>query len=91
MYEVRETPAFRKSVRKHCSYYEESTLELYKERLAKNPFIGKPLGLAFFREIKIGSKRVFFVVHADSVQLLFAGHKNTQRKDIALLKKLLSF
>jgi hypothetical protein len=91
MYEVHETLAYRKSVEKNCSFAQQQSLERYKDRLARNPFIGRPLSVRFFRELKMGSKRAYFVIHTDAVYLLFVGNKKAQRSDIERLRRQLGF
>jgi hypothetical protein len=91
MYKVTATAEFDRHVRKTLSKSELLRLELLKNRLAENPYIGKPLGLPFFREVKIGSKRVYYAVYHDSVMLLKSGHKNDQKHDITELRKELEF
>lgn len=91
MYRVEATEEFDKYARKTLSKSELLRLEMLKNRLTENPYIGKSLGLPFFRELKIGSKRVYYAIYRESVMLLKSGHKKDQRHDIAELRKELGF
>ncbi len=60
---------------------EQERLEKLKEKLKINPFVGKPLGYKFFREKKIGSKRLYYLIYENKVSVLlvaYGGKKNQQ-------------
>jgi len=91
MYRVEATEEFEKQVKKVLSPSEQLRLEMLKNRLAENPYIGKPLGLPFFRELKIGSKRVYYTVQEMTIILLNASHKKDQPRVIRNLRAELGF
>lgn len=87
MYRVEATKEFEKQAKKVLSPSEQLRLEMLKNRLAENPYIGKPLGFTFFRELKIGSKRAYYVIQEQNILLALVGHKNDQHKHIILIRK----
>ena len=55
--------------------------------LSKNPYVGKPLGYPFIRELKLGKFRVYFTIFEDEVTVLMAdiSDKKNQQETIDLL------
>lgn len=91
MYRVEATEEFDKQAKKTLSKSELLQLEMLKNRLVENPYIGKPLGLRFFRELKIGPKRVYYTVEETKIALVNASHKKDQARVIRILRAELGF
>jgi mRNA-degrading endonuclease RelE of RelBE toxin-antitoxin system len=74
------TESFEKEFAK-LSKQEQKRIEKAKEQLKLNPFVGKPLGYTFFREKKIGNKRLYYLIYEEKVIVLlvaYGGKKNQQ-------------
>lgn len=85
MYSVFHTKKFDKESLKHLSKKEQKEVENFEKRqLVKNPYVGDPLGYKFFREKKIGGKRIYYLVYDDlnSVLLVGLSDKKTQQETI---------
>ncbi len=63
------------------------------EQLENNPYIGKPLGYKFFREKKVQSFRIYYLIYDDYVvvYLIALSDKKNQQKVINHIKGLLPF
>ena len=57
-------------------------------KLAKNPFIGGPLGYRFLREKRVREKRIYYLVYEDLklVMIVAAGGKKSQQRTINHIK-----
>lgn len=69
----------------------EQINQFYKllARLCESPWIGDSLGPVWFRELKIGSKRIYYVV-GNVILLVSVSNKNTQRAILHSLRKNLA-
>lgn len=67
---------------------EQKRVERIREQLKENPFVGKPLGYRFFREKRIGGKRLYYLIYEDKVIVLFVayGGKKHQQSTINTIK-----
>lgn len=67
---------------------ERKRIKKLKEQLKINPFVGKPLGHSFFREKKIGGKRLYYLIYEDKVVVLIVayGGKKHQQATINAIK-----
>ena len=93
MYAVYGTQKFDKEFSKQLSPKEQREVKKFeKEKLTENPYSGDPLGYAFFREKKLGGKRVYFLVYDDIKAVLMVGisDKKTQQETIEGIKARLS-
>ncbi len=89
MYAVYRTAKFDKELAKRLSNEEQKEVEnLEKTQLINNPYTGDPLGYRFFREKKLGGKRVYFLVYDDlkAVLMVAISDKNTQQETIDGIK-----
>ena len=70
---------------------EQKEIERFEEKLVENPFVGKPLGLIFFREKKLNGRRVYYLIYEDIVVVLMAAisNKKTQQATIDAIKEKL--
>ncbi len=85
MYSVYRTQKFDKEMAKQLSQEEQGHIEKFEhEQLVNDPYIGDPLGYAFFREKKLGGKRVYFLIYEDIKAVLMVGvsDKKTQHETI---------
>ena len=83
IYKVYQTFEFKKLFTKLSNTEQKEVLDIMKF-LSENPYQGKPLGVNFFREKKIGGKRIYFRVYDDYliVLMLSISDKKTQQKTI---------
>ena len=92
MYAVYRTAKFDKELSKKLSKEEQREVEaLEKSQLTDNPYTGDPLGYRFFREKKLGGKRVYFLVYDDlkAVLMVAISDKRTQQDTINEVKNKL--
>ena len=92
MYAVYRTAKFDKEFSKKLSNEEQKEVEnLEKNQLTDNPYTGDPLGYRFFREKKLGGKRVYFLVYDDlkAVLMIAISDKRTQQDTINEIKNML--
>ncbi len=85
MYAVFHTRRFDKELIKQFSQQEQKEIqELEKKQLVSNPYVGDPLGYPFFREKKIGGKRVYYLIYDDLqvVLLVAVSDKKAQQETI---------
>ena len=88
MYRAYRTETFDKKIRK-LSAEEQKRIENIEQQLKENPFVGKPLGYRFFREKKVGGKRIYYLVYDDLkvVLLVAVSDKKTQQATIDMIKE----
>lgn len=86
-YRIFITATFEKDYEK-LTREEQKRIEKVKEQLKVNPFVGKPLGYKFFREKKIGSKRLYYLIYEDKVIVLLVayGGKKSQQATVNTIK-----
>ena len=82
-FQVYETESFLQ-VYESLDSLDRQWINKIKIQLVENPFSGKPLGYKWFREKKLGDKRLYFMVSDEKqkVLLLAYGNKKKQRKII---------
>lgn len=92
MYRVFKSPKFDKKVEKLLSSKELNELDKLIEKLKSDQFIEKPLNYEFFREYKIGVKRIYFLVYEDIAIILLvnSSNKKYQQETIDEIKLLLN-
>ncbi len=93
MYAVFRTRKFDKVLLKMFSEEERKQVENFEQKqLTTNPYTGDPLGYRFFREKKVGGKRVYFLVYDDvkAVLMVGASDKKTQQETIDEIKGTLT-
>lgn len=58
-------------------------------KLSQNPFIGKPLGNPYFRELKIDKFRIYFIIYEKQIIVILASvsNKKEQQKTINEIKE----
>ncbi len=89
MYKVFRTSRFDKELEKQLSKEEQKEVENFeKKQLTNYPYVGDPLSFRFFREKKVGGKRVYFLVYEDikAVLMIAISDKKTQQATIDEVK-----
>ncbi len=89
MYAIFRTQKFDVELMKKLSNSEQKQVDKFeKNQLTKNPNVGDPLGYSFFREKKVGGKRVYFLVYEDLKAVLMVGisDKKAQQETIDEVK-----
>jgi putative component of toxin-antitoxin plasmid stabilization module len=61
------------------------------QKISKNPYSSKPLGVSFLREKKIRKWRIYFLIYNDRCIIYFVdiSDKKTQQKTIDIIKRRL--
>ncbi len=77
-----------KQVTKLLSKFELEELDLFIDELKKGLISGKRLTYEFFKEKKIGGKKVYFLIYHDICIILFVGSsdKKLQQETIDAIK-----
>lgn len=83
MSEVLETETFSKLL-ETCERGEREWIEKIKDQLRENLRVGKPLHYDWFREKKLGNKRLFYLINevTQKAVLIAFGTKKEQQKII---------
>ena len=70
---------------------EKEAIEKFEKKLVENPYLGKPLGYAFFREKKLNGRRVYYLIYEEFVIVLIVAlsDKKTQQVTIDEIKQRL--
>ena len=70
------------------STQEQERVNQFEQDLKQNPFQGKPLGYAFFREKKFNGKRMYFLVYESHkvVFIITISEKKAQQQVIDAIK-----
>lgn len=92
MNRVFKVPDFDKYANKILSKIELEELNRFIGNLKTNSQLGKPLGYTYFREKKINSKRVYFLIYEDIciILLVAVSTKKTQQSTIDAVKLYLN-
>lgn len=89
MYAVFRTRKFDRELDKEFSWREmEEVSNIEKKQLKENPYVGDPLGYPFFREKKIGGKRIYYLIYEElkAVLMVAVSDKKTQQETINEIK-----
>ena len=86
-YKVYQTFEFKKLFQKLPKNEQEAVLKIIQS-LVDQPYQGKPLGIEFFREKKIGGRRIYYQIYDDYliVLMLSVSDKKTQQKTIDTIR-----
>lgn len=87
-YVIVRSETFKEKLKKMSKEFERQ-IEKIEEQLRINPYVGKPLGVKWKREKKIGEKRIYYIIHEDkkSVSLSDISGKKDQQKTIDIIKR----
>ena len=90
-FKVYRTKTFEKEFYKLPSS-EQKEIEKFERKLSETPYIGKPLGFVFFREKKLGGRRIYYLIYEDFVVALMVAisDKKTQQDTINAIKEKLA-
>lgn len=89
VWELKETQEFEYQYKKLVPEI-KSRFEKQFKQVEENPYsIGKPLGYSWFRELKNGKFRVYYLIYDGQVIVLFVGvsDKKSQQIAINIIKK----
>ena len=92
MYAIYRTKRFDKEFSKELSSEEQKEVEtIEKKQLVENPYVGDTLHYRFFREKKVGGKRIYFWIYDDLQAVLMVGvsDKKAQQETIDTIKAML--
>lgn len=90
MFRVFKSPKFKKVAEKSLDKIELEELETFINELKQGNTFGRPLSYPFFREKKIGGKRIYFLVY-DEIQVVLlvnVSNKKYQQETIDEIKFL---
>jgi mRNA-degrading endonuclease RelE of RelBE toxin-antitoxin system len=80
-FHVYRTPVFEKKLEDFSDDFKEQ-IERFEDQLEKSPYVGKPLGVRWFREKKIGKYRIYYLIYEDLravYSITLSGKKDQQR------------
>ena len=82
-YQIYETETFSK-LYGAMEKVEQDWVAKIKQQLTENPKLGKPLRFDWFREKKLGNKRMYYLIYNDTSKILLVsfGTKRDQQKII---------
>ena len=89
MFQVFRVAEFENDIQKELSYEQQRQVKiLERKQLTINPYVGDPLGYRFFREKKIGSKRIYYLIYdkLQAVLMVAISDKKAQQKTIDIIK-----
>ncbi|MCH8331608.1 MAG: T9SS type A sorting domain-containing protein [Bacteroidetes bacterium] len=67
---------------------DKESIQKFERKLVENPYLGKPLSYVFLREMKLGSRRVYYLIYEDFIIVLMVAisDKKTQQATINAIK-----
>ena len=89
MYKIFHTIKFEKELAKQLSKEEQQEVWRFEVmQISLNPYVGDPLSYRFFREKKVGGKRIYFLIYDSLMAVLMVGisNKKTQHETIIEIK-----
>jgi len=88
-YEVNTTSLFDQDFEKIIPKQYHDDIKRRLKKLSDNPYVGRPLGDKYFRELKLGKFRVYFMIFENEVIVFVVAvsDKKTQKHTIALIKE----
>lgn len=91
VFDVYKSEKFDKLVNKLLTKSKKKELQNLIDELKTGKIVGQPLTYDFFREKKIGGKRIYFLVYIESkiVLLVSASNKKAQQHTIDEIKKMI--
>lgn len=92
MFKIYRTKRFETELQRQFSTEEVRQIEKFeKNQLKLNPYVGKPLKYPFFREKKVASKRVYYLIYENMTAVLLVGasRKKEQQETINSILRML--
>jgi mRNA-degrading endonuclease RelE of RelBE toxin-antitoxin system len=88
-YEVKTTTLFEEDFIKIIPKQYRDDVKKRLKKLADNPYVGKPLGDKYFRELKLDKFRIYFIIFEKEVVVFVVAvsDKKTQKYTIALIRE----
>jgi len=82
-YKVYRTLIFKNKIEDFSESF-KLEIEGFQDQLAENPYVGKPLGVRWFREKKSGKYRIYYLIYEDlkAVYIITLSAKKDQQKTI---------
>ena len=73
-------------------FAEQEMIKKFEKKLVDAPYLGRPLGYVFFREKKLNSRRIYFLIYEDVVIILMVAisDKKAQQVTIDAIKSKLN-
>ena len=89
-YSIVKTPIFDKKFHKIIPKNLQDDIRRRIQKLADDPYIGKPLGSMFFRELKADKFRVYYRIREDRIEviLITVSDKKHQEETIQAIKNI---
>lgn len=86
-YAVYRTEIFSKKIDAFSEDFKEQ-IDLIEEHLKENPYVGKPLGVSWFREKKLGVFRMYYLIYEDlpAIYIITLSGKKDQQKVINTIR-----
>ena len=89
-YAVFRTPIFGKKLESFSNDFKDQ-IEKIEDQLEDNPYVGKPLNVKWFREKRLGEKRIYYLIYDDlkAVYIITISGKKDQQKTINTIRLFL--
>jgi mRNA-degrading endonuclease RelE of RelBE toxin-antitoxin system len=87
-YEIRKIPLFNEKFYKIIPISKQEDMTRRIRKLQENPYVGKPLGYKYLRELKIDKFRVYYVIFEKEIVVLLVtvSDKKHQQDTIDFIK-----
>jgi mRNA-degrading endonuclease RelE of RelBE toxin-antitoxin system len=91
-YKIFHSARFDRELAKFDSNFQRQ-VDKIEEQLVKNPYVGDPLSVKWFREKKIEKYRIYYIIYDDlaSVFMVAISEKKDQQKVINTIRLLFDF
>jgi len=70
---------------------ERERIDKIREQLKIDPYVGRSLGYKFFREKRIGGKRIYFLIYEDAVIVLVVAISDKKAQQVTIDKIKMAF
>jgi mRNA-degrading endonuclease RelE of RelBE toxin-antitoxin system len=80
LYKIHATEIFEKKFKKIIPDNKKADTKRRIEKLKLNPYIGKPLGSNFFRELKLDKFRIYYEIYDEEVVILLISISNKKQQ-----------
>ena len=88
-YSLEKTDLFEKKFKKLIPDNKKTDINRRIEALSESPYVGRPLGYAFLRELKLDKFRIYFFIYEKEIIVLLVNvsDKKAQKETIKRLKE----
>jgi len=82
-YEIHRTPIFDRKYNDLSDDFKKQ-IDKIENQLIENPYVGKPLGMRWFREKKLENYRIYYLIYEDldAVYIITLSKKKDQQRTI---------